>query len=48
MLVLMALGYIVGNILKNLFCFARPLSPPVIRVRKIDEEDYAFPSTHCM
>lgn len=48
MLVLMAVGYILGNILKNLFCFARPLSPPVIRVRKLDELDYAFPSTHSM
>jgi hypothetical protein len=36
-----------GNMLKNLFCWARPPSPPVFRGRgKFDEEDYTFPSTH--
>lgn len=42
---LLSIGFILGNMIKNIYCIPRP-PPPVQRLRDMDSDDYSFPSTH--
>lgn len=44
----MSIGFIIGNMVKNLFCIPRPSSNLVFRLRPNDADDYSMPSTHSL
>lgn len=42
------LGFSIGNMLKNYFSIPRPCSTKVWKGRNVNENEYAFPSTHAL
>lgn len=42
------LGFSIGNMLKNYFSVPRPCSTKVWKGRNVNENEYAFPSTHAL
>lgn len=38
----------VGQILKDIICWARPACPPAVRLQDKWSEEYGMPSTHAM
>lgn len=45
---LMSIGFVFGNMMKNLFCVPRPPATIVHRARPSDADDYSMPSTHSL